>query len=343
MRAPISVRIHDTHFGIWQDDASDPSFYRDVFGVLVRDMRSRGWAIRYDPQVKRHYRSLNAQYRLAAKGHLRCELQINGRAIQLEFWSVTARQDNRNGRRYDFDKLNRMQHIDQLRVQLEFDRMLSWLKTIANVDVTRSADRRLSPMQHIEKDYAESVHKDKTLGRPAPRCDSNRHSNDGSLLEQGQTVWLADRKGRIIRGRAFYNINNMWWVIAGGELRNESSRSLYVNPPGDIRTKRNERDARKRLERELSIAVERMDYLRAHRLKAIIFGNEPSYMIWARNKQAFYCSQYAGYTSDLIHAGKYTRVEAEAECRRAPDDLEMVDQHGKHIRFKGVDRSAEAA
>lgn len=107
--------------------------------------------------------------------------------------------------------------------------------------------------------------------------------------------------------------------------------------PVDLRTKHNERARRNRLEAELQIAVKRMDYQRAHVLKTIIFGTEQTYMIWARDKQAYYRSQYAGYSSDTAGAGRYTRAEAEAECRRVPHELEMVCPDGTHVSF---DRSA---
>ena len=90
---------------------------------------------------------------------------------------------------------------------------------------------------------------------------------------------------------------------------------------------------RSRLEKELSIAVERMDYRRAQVLKLILFGSEQTFMIWARDHQAYYRPQYAGYTADHISAGKYTRAEAEAECRRVPHELEMVCPDGSHVRF----------
>lgn len=333
MRPPISVRIHDSHLGIWQDDARDETLRSEIYAELIRRMRSRGWFIRRDPRVYQHYRCLSANNRLGARGTLRCAIEIAGRTVKLEFWSTTSKQDNRNGRRYDFDKLARMNNLDQLRVRLEFDRILSWLGTLANVTIERSDDKALSPMQRIERDYAESWHKDKDLGRPTPRYDSNRESKNGSLLEQGQTVWFADAKGRIIRGSAYYNINNMWWVIAGGKLHNESSKSLHTVQPDNLRVKRNER--------ELAVAIERMDFLRANRLKSIIFGCDPIFMIWARDHSAYYRSQYAGYTTDRIQAGKYTRAEAEAECRRVPDKLEMVCPDGNHVRFK--DQRSEVA
>lgn len=332
MRPATEVRIHDSSLSIWQDNAKDETFRSDIYAPLIRAMRARGWSIKADPRVQKNYRSISASRRLGARGSLHCSIEITGRVVKVEFWSITAPQNNRNGRRYDFDKLARMHHLDSLRVELEFKRIIAWLVTLAPVKVTRD-NHGLTPMQHIDKGYAEGWHTDKALGRP--RCDyeSNRKAKDGALLEHGQTVWFADRKGRIVRGTAYYNLNNMWWVIAGGELHNEGSHSLHVSPPADLRTKQNERARRNRLEAELAIAVKRMDFLRAELLKRILFGGEQAFLIWARDKEAYYRSQYTGYTSDGISAGKYTRAEAEAECRRSPHELEMVCPDGSHVRF----------
>lgn len=337
MRKPISVNIHDSHLGIWQDDARDETLRSEVYAELIRQMRGRGWSIRRDPRVHAHHRCLSPNNRLGARGTLRCEIELAGRTVKVEFWSVTAKQDNRNGRRYDFDKMKRMAKLDRLRVELELRRIIAWLETIAPIKVERRDEQHLSPMERIEKGYAESWHKDKDLGRPVCQSDYNRKSKDGSMLEQGQTVWFSDRKGRIIRGTAYYHINNMWWVIAGGQLHNEGSHALFAAMPVDLRTKRNERGRRNRLEAELRTAVQRMDFQRAQVLKTIIFGAEQTYMIWARDNKAYYRSQYAGYSTDTAGAGRYTRAEAEAECRRVPHELEMVCPDGTHVRF---DRSA---
>jgi len=333
LRKPIEIRIHDASIGIWQDDARDASFRSDVYAVLIRKMRARGWSIKRDRHVHRHHRCISPDHRMGARGTLCCSIEITGRVVKVEFWSITAPQSNRNGRRFDFDKMSRMHHLDCLRVELEFRRIIRWLEALAPVKVSRSLDRDIPALQIIQAGYAESWHKDKDLGRPNYTYDSQRSSKDGALLEHGQTVWLADRKGRIVRGAAYYNINNMWWVVAGGKLFNEGSHSIYAKQPADLRAKQNARARRNRLEKELSISVERMDFRRAEILKRILFGSEQTFQIWARDHAAYYRAQYAGYTSDRINAGKYTRAEAEAECRRVPHELEMVCPDGSHIRF----------
>lgn len=333
MRAPLSVNIHDTSFGIWQDDPNDPTFRSDIYAEIIRQMRSRGWSIRADRETKKRFPTLSPSQREGAKGTLRCAIEIAGRTVKVEFWSETAPQINQYGRYYDFDKLRRMSRQDARRVELEFRRMIAWLQSLAKLEVKRRDKESLSPMQRIEQGYAESWHKDKALGRPVCSTQGNRRSADNSFLEHGQQVWTTDYRGRVVRGTTYYNINNMWWVIAGGQLLNKASFEIYASQPVDLRRKRNERERRNRLERELQIAVQRMDYERAHTLKKIIFGTEQTYMIWARDHSAYYRSQYAGYTTDSLSAGRYTKAEAEAECRRVPHELEMVCPDGTRVRF----------
>jgi hypothetical protein len=330
----IKIRLHDTTIGIQQDDPNDPSFRTEIYGGLICAMRKRGWSVREDPHIKRNYSSLNPNHRLAAKGPLRASVETMGRSAEIKIWSVNAVQENRNGRRFDFDKLDRMPFLDQKRFHLESTRLTDWLKERCEATVTHGREKGLTADQRIAKNYAASWHSDKELGRPICRSDGNRKSADGTLIEHGQIVWFAGYDGRIRRGQAFYNINNMWWVkVSRNELRNIACFELFTQAPEDLRRKRNERRRRQRLEALLTDAVRRSDYLRAGELQRILFGTEQVYRIWSRKKDAFYSSNCSGYTSDGISAGRYTRAEAEAEVRRVPHILSLVTPDGKHVRF----------
>jgi hypothetical protein len=330
----IEIRLHDTTIGIWQDNPNDPSFRTDIYGGLIRIMRERGWSVREDPRVKQHYASLNQNHRLAAKGPLRASIETVGRTAEIKIWSVNAVQNNQSGRRYDFDKLDRMPFLDKKRFELEKTALLSWLQTHCTAAVTDKNRKGLTADQSIAQDYAESWHSDKDLGRPICRSDRNRESADGTLIEHGQIVWFTGYDGRIRRGQAFYNINNMWWVkVSRNELRNIACFEIFTQAPEDLRRKRNERKRRHRLEALLTDAVRRSDYMRAGELQRILFGTEQVYRIWSRKEDAFYRSNRCGYTSDGISAGRYTRAEAEAEVRRVPHILSLVTPDGKHVRF----------
>lgn len=337
LRPAIDVRIHDTHIGIWQGDPNDPSFRAEIYAPLLNALKRRGWAINADPEILKHYRLLSPDRRLAARGNLRAEIGISGRAVEVKFWAETWPLDNPNGRRYDFDKLKRMEYLDRLRVRLEFRRTVEWLETLAPVTVKADAPESMPALERIERRYRESWHSDKNLGRPVCKYAYNGTSKDGQRIEHAATVWYADCKGRIGRGTAYYNINNMWWVTPNQfELVNLSSGEIYTAPPQNLRVKRNERQRRARLEGELAAAVRRMDFRRAETLRNILFGSEQIYLIWHREHSAYYRPDYCGYTTDTISAGKYTREEAEREVRRVSHLLEAIGPDGERIRFEAA-------
>lgn len=306
----VAVHLHDTTIGISQDDAQDPTFRAEIFGPLIRMLRTRGWTVGSDPDVVKHYNCLRHDRRLMRKGALRGSLKITGRCIKIEVWAETWPKDNRNGHRYDFNKRQRLDYLDRLRVQALERLIITWLERRAAVTVSRSGQPRLA-MDRIAKDYAESWHTDKALGRPRCDYDYNRRSADGILIEHGQTVWVPDAKGRIVRGRAFYNINNMWWVVlAKDHLTNKACFEIYAEQPEDLRRKRNGRERRRRLEAQIAAAVMASDFRRTETLTRIAFADEPVWRIWSRKNGCFYGPQYSGYTSDANQAGRYTREEA---------------------------------
>ncbi|TIL29986.1 hypothetical protein [Mesorhizobium sp.] len=333
-RPAIDVRIHDTQIGIWQDNARDETFRTEVFGPLIKAMKSRGWIVRADPNIMKHHWCLSPSHRIASRGNLRAGIRISGRVVEIDYWAETWPLDNCNGRRHDFHKLARMEYLDRLRFRLEVARITSWLQSIAPVTIKEDEPAGLTALERIQRRYAECWHTDKTLGRPVSQYSYNHTSRDGQKIEHGATVWFVGRDGRIGRGTAYYNLNSMWWVVCGKDgLSNLSTCEIFCKQPSDLRTKRNERQRRARLEGELASAVRCMDFRRAETLKNILFGSAPTFLIWAKDHGAYYRANYCGYTTDTIAAGRYTRAEAEAEVRRVPHELEAIGPDGERIKF----------
>lgn len=332
----VNIHLNDTHIGISQDDANDPSFRRDIFMKLVAHMRKRGWTVSPDPTVLRRYKSISRNCKVARKGHLKAHVEICGRSCEVTFWSDAARRDNPHGQRYDFDKFDRMPYLDQKRFLLERQKILDWLTAQCRATITRPVSRRShkTALDYIAAQYAESWHSDKALGRPVCKYDYNARAADGGAVTHGCTVWFRGQDGRWRRGQAFYNINNMWWVVENRfRWTNLACFELYLRQPANLREKRNDRSRRRALERELKHALQASDYLRADVVNRILFGDDAPHYIWSRKNDAYYGTDYSGYTKSQLNAGRYTRAEAEAECRRVPHILEMVCPNGARVRF----------
>ena len=331
----IEVRLHDTSIGLWQGDAGDPTFRSEIFGPLIRMLRDHGWAVGSAPDIVKRFNSLRHNHRLMRKGALRGKIEISGRYIGIELWAETWPKENHNGHRYDFNKRQRLDYLDRLRVEVLERRIIAWLARRAVVTVSRCGVPLLA-MDRISKGYAESCHTDKELGRPRCDYDYNRRSADGRLLDHGQTVWVPDEKGRIVRGRAFYNLNGMWWVVLSKDrLVNKVCSEIYAEQPENLRQKRNSRQRRNRLEAGISAAVMASNFRRAETLTRIAFGDEPVWRIWSRKNDCFYAPQYSGYTSDANRAGRYTRDEAMREVRRVPHILHAIGPDGQRHDFGG--------
>ncbi|WP_158810279.1 hypothetical protein [Beijerinckia sp. L45] len=339
-RAGLALNIHDTHLGIWQDDANDPLFEQVIFAGLIRHLRRRGWTVGPDADIVKNYPILRRYRRFCRKGELLATLEVNGRSIQFEVWSENWIQKNRNGHRHDFDKREKMPFLTRLRVDLEFGKIETWLQKHGPFETTnRNLQRRgphfggLTALQYIEREYATSIHKDKTSGRPV--CDyayKNGTSADGDRIEQGATVWFADKTGRINRGTAYFGINCMWRVVAGRwRLESFSASQIFTRQPEDLRRKRNEQRRRGKLEALPASAVGAMEFERAAKLRDILFGRADIFLIWHREHGAYYRSNHSGYTTDRISAGRYTRDEAASEVCRVPHLLSAMTLGGKRI------------
>ncbi|KOX55111.1 hypothetical protein ADL19_13500 [Streptomyces purpurogeneiscleroticus] len=339
----IEVNLHDTHIGLWQADADDPTLKAEIFDGILRLLKRRGFKITADPRVAKHHRCISPSYRLAARGDMRAEIRVSGRVVELKWWSERSPSENRNGPRYGFDQRKRMPYLDGLRFELERRRILAWLSERADV-VPRQARQQdfrcgrgrgeLSAADYIQARYATDWHTDKQLGRPRSQdYDRKSGDGDGSLVEHGARVWFRDRKGRIGTGIAHSDGGSRWMIVTGSySITWASSFEIYTRCPLDLRRKRNERERRKRLEGEMAKAIARMNFLRAETLRKILFGAELTYGIWAVDKEAFYCPNYAGYITDRISAGRYTWDEAAAEVERVPHELRLVLPDGRHLK-----------
>ncbi|WP_211109550.1 hypothetical protein [Azospirillum tabaci] len=336
---PGSIRIHDSSIGIWEEGVNEKEFQRRVFGPLIRFLRDDGWSVRVDQKTKKHYRLLSPRTRRCRFGDLEAMLELRGRHISFEMFQSVA---NRNGGRGGFDKLERMPFLLRMRCIATMRKVTTFLRARHgySVELPSATSLELQPggmtaPQFVAAKNAEDKWRFKQeLGRAAWGGDYDRKSADGVLLEHGQPVYLLDRAGRWLRGTAFYNINNIWWVATGPySVISKSCSELRTTPPENLRRKANQHERRHRLERELSKATTSMDFQRAALLKGILFGDQPLYRIWAKDKEAWYRACARGYTSDAAQAGLYTEDEARRQVGSS-NELTMVPAGNKPSRLR---------
>lgn len=327
-----SVSFGDASLAVWEEgiprewdlkDKWEAKFKREVFSRIVQTLNRLGWTcVVPEGYIKQYSRSFAENHRDCSKGDLKGFLEIGGRHIEFKMWqgvNTPTRPDH--GGQYESNKEGCMPYVLRLEMERTRRRIRDYLCAVF-ADYTFEQKKRSiyrkplerTAMEHIQQNYAESSHfkgvdfdgyKAKNYGLPG-----NLKSSDGVELTHGQRVWTTDQHGRWVEGTAYYNINNMWWVLLGRyDYTNKACFDLRATPPENLRAKQNDRLRRKRLESLLAQAVKAMNYERAAVLRDILFPKrEPLFVI--QNKEGLYFApNYSGYRDNLVDAGKYTEAE----------------------------------
>lgn len=278
------VSFHDASLSVWEEpEHVDPDWERqfkhDVFARIVQQLNRLGWTCEVPPDMVRQYgASFARNHRHCRKGDLQADLRLGGRHIELTMWQDVANVSNPNGGRHDFEKERRMPYLLRLEMERTRRRIRDYLCHVFDgyVFAPPTLPRgfgALTALEWIEQDNRACWHYKPELGRRDGEDRSyNNTSADGDCVRHGGRVWTTDWKGRVITGTAYYNINNMWWVVTGKyDCRNVASFQIHTRPPADLRVKRNATQRRQRLERELALAAKAMNFERATVLRDLLY------------------------------------------------------------------------
>lgn len=338
------VNFGDASLSVWEEgikdaraaggsagaDAWELAFKRQVFHRIVQTLNRLGWQCKQparDLHAVKHYggnveRWSAQRKRLCSKGALQGELSLCGRHIEFQMWqgiNTPTRPDH--GGRYESNKEACAPYLLRLEMDRTRNRIRDYLCAVfsgytfnpKNTSIYRKP-LQTTALQAIEEHYAKSWHFKGTNWdqyKAQPGMKYNLKSADGVMLEHGQRVWLLDSKGRWIKGTAYYNINNMWWVTLNRyQYTNRCVSDLHTQCPQDLRKKANTRTRRQRLESLLAQAIKAMNFERAALLRKVLFPtSEPLYVIQSVKDGAYFAPNYSGYRNNIIDAGKFTRNE----------------------------------
>ncbi len=324
------ISFHDASLNIMEEGlggshteraAWEKLFKKQVFLRVIQQLNRLGWEVKLSAEHEKNYQCIAKQFRECSKGDLKAELRVSGRCIEFQMWqgiNTPTRPDH--GGRYESNK----EEVAPYLLRLE---MIRTRRKIANYLInifsgysmsdkhdgrhTKRGPNGATAMEYLQNCYKSSWHFKGDLSK-YQITDGNKKSADKKKIEHGSRVWFYSWKGRLCTGIAYYNINNMWWVVSGKyAVSNEGSHDLYIECPSDIRKKNNGRLRRSRLESELSSAIKKMDFKRAEVLKNILFKDEKVYLVYHTDHKAYHCSNFSGYTTNIIDAGKFTLTEAQ--------------------------------
>lgn len=312
-----SVNFGDACISIWEEGIPrewkaakewERVFKRQVFARIVQTLNRLGWTCEI-PQdyIKQYGQDFARDYRICAKGDLKGWLETSGRTIKFEMWQDVTPSENRNGGRYDFDKEKRMPYVMRLEMERTRRRIRDYFCNVFSGYTFDSKERphNPKPLTITAMDRVKGKRDEDWLPEPDIYHST---SADKQQLQNGMRVYYYDYHGRMGTGIAYCD-GGMWDVVTGKwDYARKGNTELYVNCPGDPRIKRNQSQRRKRLEVLMGKAIKTMDFKRAEVLKGILWPvEEPLYLI--QKGDAYFRPDYSGYTTDTVHAGKYTAAE----------------------------------
>lgn len=268
------------------DETFESAFREYVFAPAITLLESIGWSVNVWEKASQ-YPALSPFFRTCRKGDLHGELVTSGRLFRFEMWQNTAGIDRNEGDdRHASGKEDRMAYVarlDMTRTRNHLCRLLvdtlGYTQRQQHLGRQQLGPGRMTAREWIHQHALNSGHYDPRIKRiPGDEREFNNRSKEGRPLTHGGPVYIRDHKGRTLKGIAYYNIGNMWWVVTGRyEVHNLASIEISLDRPDNLRAKQNQALRSKRLTQEIRRAATRMELLRTERLKQILRKeNEPA-------------------------------------------------------------------
>lgn len=272
-----SINIYEEGLGgsYKEREEWEKKFKKQVFLRIVQQLNRVGWkCVVPEYMIKEYSLAFARNHRYCTKGNLKADLSVMGRCIELKiFQNVNAPDRPDHEGRYQCDKEKHMHYLMRLEVERTRRKIRTYLCNIFSgyefktdrLDgrMNKRGVGHLTSMEWLEGCYATSWHFKGDI-TSYEISDYNRESSDGTMLNHGDRVYFADYKGRSCTGIAYYNINNMWWVVTGKyDCCNKACFDLSTTPPDDVRKKRNGRIREKSLNGLMESCVKKLDFERA--------------------------------------------------------------------------------
>lgn len=260
---------------------------------IQKFLKKRGFKVTAIPRYVEHYNTLSQYHRIGKKGEVACILELNAGSIHLDFGHIKNLW-NCEGHFWDMkgdDRVKPLTYLEQKAVIIEQMRMMEYCKSFTS-SFDDSDDDALTPEQYIIKKLRINTHvhgkvnclddiKKDIENRINDYFNShNVKDRDGNKITCGDTMYFYDYNGRLSCGKAWHNINNMWWVISGGHLRNIACFNLFRSPEGMPRRQGNISRAIKKMESALEKAKNANNFKECERIYSALS------CIVAKHKQA---------------------------------------------------------
>lgn len=203
-----------THIGIWAPEKDNHTALQAIFELL----RGRGWMIQADQEVLKRHPILADDHFEGVKGRLKFKAEQHPACSELEFYQEVNTK-NPHGGYYDFNKLQMMPYLIRCQFLVELNNIKNLLNSLGYADHSKPLLKTAE--DEIKYNFVESWHHPQDsmefelTDLHGTTCEGNYNGTDkdGKAIYNGDVKYFRDRKGRLMRGTVYHNINNMWWVL----------------------------------------------------------------------------------------------------------------------------------
>lgn len=183
----------------------------DLLNTIFEKLKLRGFTVQTDQHILKEYPTLSSTHWEGKKGDLLFKSEIYPSGFKFEFYQE-INTVNSSGGQYDFNKYELMPYLVRCQYILTRKYICELLDEYGYTNKAEPPSK--NALDKVMKKIKGSSHYEKGKELPEFELESyNATDKDGNQLYNGQVKYFRDRKGRLMRGTIYHNINNMWWVI----------------------------------------------------------------------------------------------------------------------------------
>lgn len=288
---------------------------------IISYFKRRGFSIGENPYYKEYYNCLSCYHKSGKRKNIAIALELNPASISVDFGHVKNLWDT-NATFWDEDdsRGTKLTYLEKKRVELEVRKFIKYLdkwkfKTLQNNDNLTDTEKIIECNRinsHIHGKNIQTLDDiGKYIAEKGHSMGSNGRDSNGKEIICGDIKYFYDGYGtkRMMRGIAYHNVGNMWWIMINEKRRNVASFELF-DYSDDLpkRKKLSEQKSIQRWKIEINKAEKARDYKKAKALWDKI-DNYTLYNVWSLKNNSWFAPYSSGYVSDKEKAGVYTKKE----------------------------------
>lgn len=224
----MRVNFYDTTFTVVPGETEDS---RKIFNQLMKYLGSIGFYVGKDKEICKKFPSIAESCREGGFGDLRFKAKCHIKSCKIEFYQDVVYK-NPHGGYYDFNKYEKMPYLIKKRFDWTKGKLLKYFEGLGYE--LKYNQNPYKGEAYIIEDYIRRWHHPQEAWFDLHEVDGailengNGVNRDGEQIANGEVLYFRDYNGYLNRGRAYHNINNMWWVLLqDGTVRNIASFNLF--------------------------------------------------------------------------------------------------------------------